>query len=70
MKTLKARVCHTDIPSATGDSGESIRQAAAESCGFRQGQDLFDAQREIEAGGGAEGILDAVVRRIERGDSQ
>lgn len=56
-----------DNLAGAADDGAAMRQRAAESCGHQMGVDLFDARREIEAGGGAEKVLDRVVRRIERG---
>jgi hypothetical protein len=67
MKTSKAR--HFDVPSSeSGDSGEIMRERAAESCGFHQGQDLEASRQELERGGGPEKVLDRVVKRIARGE--
>lgn len=64
------KICHHDNPSPLTilDAGDAIRQRAAESCGFQQGQHLEGARAELQRNGGAEGVLDAVVRKIERGD--
>jgi hypothetical protein len=67
--TMQGRICHTEAPAAaTEDCGNAIRERAAESCGFHQGQHLENARAEVERNGGAEGLLNRIVKRIERGD--
>jgi len=65
---LRSRPRHFDVPpSETGDSGEILRQRAAETCGFNMGIDLFSARRDIDSKGGPEAILKRAVQRAERG---
>ena len=62
------KLCHHDRPTeASDDVGAEIRERAAQSTGFRMGQDVFDARRELERNGGAEGVIRSAVKRIERG---
>jgi len=49
------------------DTGELIRQRAAEACGYRMGQDIADSRAEVERNGGAAAVVDRAVKRVERG---
>jgi hypothetical protein len=62
-----SKVCHHDIPEASDDVGDFLREAAFQSTGFHQGQHLSESLAELQRNGGAEGVVDAAVRRIERG---
>ena len=65
---MKPRICHNDVPSENRDDGEFLRQAAARSTGYRQGQHLAESRAELERNGGAEKVIDRAVQKIERGD--
>ncbi|MBZ5667538.1 MAG: hypothetical protein LAO30_23435 [Acidobacteriia bacterium] len=65
---MKTKICHHDTPTETSnDCGAEIRERAAEATGFHQGQHIAESRAEVERNGGPEGVLDAVVKRIERG---
>ena len=56
------------VPSATSDDvGAEMRERAAESCGFHQGQHLSDSLAELERNGGPEQVVTNAAKRIERG---
>ena len=66
---MKPGICHSDVPiSPTNDEGNSIREAASQSCGFHQGQGFGAARAELERRGGPESVVRDAVKRIERGD--
>ena len=63
-------ICHTDVPSReASDDGESIRNAAAATCGaLVAGRDAFQVHDEIERTGGPEKQLDRILKK--RGDDR
>jgi len=63
---IPPRARHFDVPNTTDEL--PIRERAAESCGFHQGQHLADVRAELEGNGGAEGVIRNAIKRIERGD--
>ncbi len=65
MKTLPNH-CHHDVPSEVSDSGEILRQRAAESCGYDMGQDAFASHDQMMRRGGPEAIVDRAVKRAEK----
>lgn len=63
MKQLTNRVCHTDVPVPEPDGSDFLRKAASESCGYNPNVDAFEANRQVQAGGGPEKIVDRAARR-------
>lgn len=66
ISTMRGSLCHTDVPSTEIDSGDAIRQRAAESCGFNMGQDAFDSHDQMMRRGGPEQIIKDAIKRAER----
>jgi len=56
------------VPINDTDEGEFLREGAARSAGFRQGQHLAESRAELERNGGAEKVIDRAARRVERTD--
>ena len=62
MKTPRAR--HFDVPSIETDDGAFLREGAAQSTGFRMGQDLEASRAELVRNGGPESIVRNAIKRI------
>jgi hypothetical protein len=52
--------------SSEPDPGEFLRRGAAESVGFRMGQGMAESRAELARNGGPEGVITAVVKRVDR----
>lgn len=62
----RSRTCHNDVPCESSDDVTRFRELAKESCGYDPSKDLFEATRQVEAGGGAEGIVNRAAARAEK----
>lgn len=55
-----------NLPRSDDDPGEFLRRGAAESVGYRMGQNSTDSRAELQRNGGPEGVISAVVKRVDR----
>jgi hypothetical protein len=48
------------------DPGEFLRKAAAESAGFRMGQNSTESRAELQRNGGPESVITNAIKRVDR----